>query len=114
MDIKIRQREGVTILDVVGRLTLYQGAELVYTQVRTLLDGGCRQLILELSQVSFIDSTGLGRLVACLTSSSSRGAVIKLLKPSPKVEDVLQITETNKLFEIFHDEDLAVQSFLDS
>ena len=106
------RRQGVQILDLTGRLTLNLGAEEVYLAVRAQLDQGRQSLLLHLARVSFIDSTGLGRLIASLTSASTRGAKLKLLSPSPKVEDVLKITETDQLFEIFHDEGQALASFL--
>lgn len=111
MEITIRERDGVRILDLVGKLKLGEGARSVYTVVRDELEHGHRAILLHLWRVSFIDSTGLGRLVACLTSASSRDAKVKLLLPSPRVEDVLKITGTEQLFEIFDNEDQAVQSF---
>lgn len=114
MNIAIRERQGVQILDLVGRLAVNQGAKEVYLAVRSQIDAGHRSLLLNLAQVSFIDSTGLGRLIASLTSVSSRAGKLKLLSPSPKVEDVLKITGTDVLFEIFHDEEQAAASFVDS
>lgn len=111
MEITIRERDGVRILDLVGKLKLGEGARAVYTAVRGELDRGHKKILLHLSQVSFMDSTGLGILVACLTSASSRDAKVKLLRPSPRVEDVLKITATDQLFEIFDNEDQAVESF---
>jgi len=111
MEITVRERDGLRILDLVGRLKLGEGARLVYAAVREELDNGHKAILLHLWQVSFIDSTGLGRLVACLTSASSRDAKVKLLRPSPRVKDVLKITGTEQLFEIFDNEDQAVQSF---
>ena len=111
MKITIRERHGVRILDLVGKLKVGEGARSVYTAVRAELDGGHKSILLNLSQVSFLDSTGLGRLVACLTSASSREATLALLSPSPRVRDVLEITGTAQLFEIFDDEDEAIQSF---
>ena len=111
MEITIREREGVRILDLVGKLTLGGGAKAVYVAVRSELESGHKWILLNLSQVTFIDSTGLGRLVACLTSASTRDATVKLLNPSPRVEDVFKITQTDKLFEIFYDEDEAIRSF---
>lgn len=111
MEITIRERDGVRILELVGRLSLEVGAQALYSAVRQELDNGHKKILLEMSRVTFIDSTGLGKLIACLTSASTRSATIKLLNPSPKVEDVLRITETDKLFEIFHDEDEAIRSF---
>jgi len=111
MEITIRDRQGVRVLDLVGKLTLGGGAKVLHTAVRTELDGAHKWILLNLEQASFLDSTGLGVLVSCHTSASTRQGILKLLRPSPKVEDVLKITETYKLFEIFWDEDPAVASF---
>lgn len=113
MEITSRERDGVHIVVLVGRLTLGGGAKAVYSAVRRELDNGRKSLLLDLSRVTLLDSTGLGVLVSCLTSAASRGARLKLLRPSPKVEDVLQITQTDQLFEIFHDEEEAIRSFQD-
>ena len=91
-----------------------QGAEELYLAVRARVDAGHRSILLNLAQVGFIDSTGLGRLIASMTRVSSRAGRLKLLSPSPKVEDVLKITGTDVLFEIFDDEEQALASFDDS
>jgi len=111
MEITIRERQGVRVLDLVGKLTLGGGAKVLYTAVRSELNDGHRWILLNLEQVSFLDSTGLGVLVSCYTSASTRDGIFKLLNPSPKVEDILKITQTEKLFEIFWDEDPAVESY---
>ena len=111
MEIEIRERSGVKILDLTGRLTFGGGAKALYLAVRGELDEGHSWVLLNLAQVSFLDSTGLGVLVSCHTSARTRDGILKLLNPSPKVEDVLRITQTDQLFEIYHDEDEAVQSF---
>jgi anti-sigma B factor antagonist len=113
MEIKTQDVQRVRILDLVGRLTVNRGAEDVYLAVRAELDEGHDRILLRLAEVSFIDSTGLGRLIASLTSATSRSASLKLLEPSPKVEDVLMITGTDVLFEIFHDRAEALASFAD-
>ena len=100
MEIETQERNGVRTLDLVGRLTFVAGAKDLYTAVRHELDLGHRAITLDMEKVSFIDSTGLGVLVSCQTSATTRDARLILLNPSPKVEDVLQITETYKLFEI--------------
>ena len=114
MEITSADHDGVTILTLVGKLALSGGAKALYTATRKELDRGRKRILLNLPQVSFIDSTGLGELISCLTSASTRDAVLKLLSPSPKVEDVLRITDTYKLFEIYFDEDEAIRSFLET
>lgn len=113
MDIEIRERGGVRILELCGRLSLGGGAALVHEQVRRQFEEGCHRLLLEMLQVDFVDSTGLGILVSCLTTARQRGGDLKLLSPSPRVSDVLAITQADRLFEIFSDEERAVASFDD-
>ena len=111
MEINIRDRDQVRILELHGRLSLGGGAAAVRDDVRRELDDGQRMLLLDMSQVDAIDSTGLGVLVSCLTSVRNRGGDLRLLQPTPRVADVLVITQADLLFAIFDDEDLAVQSF---
>ena len=111
MDFTSRERQGVLILEIIGRITLNQGAKELYSIVRRELDHGTRGFLLDLSRTTLVDSTGLGVLVTCLTSAKTRGVALKLLRPSPKVEDILKITQTDRLFEIFEDESLALASF---
>ncbi len=111
MEISTRHRHDVTILTLVGRLAGPDGAKRLHRSVRSSLDSGRRKILLDLTQVSFIDSTGLGVLISCLTSCTTRDGIQKLLNPAPKVEDVLRITDTHKLFEIYFEEDEAVRSF---
>lgn len=111
MEIETRDRSGVRILDLTGRLTFDGGAKAVYACVREALDSNHPWIILHLAGVSFLDSTGLGVLVSCHTSARTRDGVVKLLAPSPKVEDILRITNTYDLFEVQADEDEAIRSF---
>jgi anti-sigma B factor antagonist len=111
MDIRIRDRDQVRILELDGRLSLGGGAAAVREDVRQQLEDGHAMLLLDMSQVDAIDSTGLGVLVSCLTSVRNRGGDLRLLQPTPRVVDVLVITQADLLFEIFDNEDLAVQSF---
>lgn len=111
MEIKVRDRGTVRVLELCGRLSLGGGAAAVREDVRRELDDGNQNLLLVISDVDTIDSTGLGVLVSCLTSARNRGGNLKLLQPSPRVADVFAITQADLLFEIFDNEDLAVQSF---
>lgn len=100
MEIETREQDGLRILELRGRLTFTKGAKDLYTAARQELDAGRDPIVLDMEKVSFIDSTGLGVLVSCHTSASTRGATLILRNPSPKVEDVLRITETYRLFEV--------------
>ena len=110
MDIATRDIAGIRILELRGRLNL-DSAYLLRSAVYELLDSGSTALLVSLEKVSTVDSTGVGHIVACRTSARNRGGELKLIKPSPKVADILAITELDKIFEIFTDEDEAVTSF---
>ena len=111
MEIKVHSDGEVRVLELDGRLSLGGGAAAVHEDVRRELDAGHHKLLLAMLQVDAIDSTGLGVLVSCLTSARSRGGDLKLLQPSPRVGDILEITQADRLFEIFDSEDRAIQSF---
>mgnify|MGYP001829254732 CR=1 FL=1 len=111
MEIKAHDRGDVRVLELDGRLSLGGGAAAVHEDVRRELDEGHHQLLLAMAQVDAIDSTGLGVLVSCLTSARHRGGNLKLLQPTPRVGDILEITQADQLFEIFEDEDQAIRSF---
>lgn len=111
MEIKIHDRGEVRVLELAGRLSLGGGAAAVHEDVRQELDNGHHKLLLAMLRVDTIDSTGLGVLVSCLTSARNRGGDLKLLLPSPRVRDILEITQADRLFEIFDNEDRAIQSF---
>jgi anti-anti-sigma factor len=114
MEIKVSSQGDVTVLELKGRLSLGGGAAVVREDVRRELDSGHHRLLLDILHVDAIDSTGLGVLVASLTTAHRLGGALKLLHPSPRVADVLEITQADRLFEIFDDEDLALQSFRQS
>ena len=111
MEIKLHDHGDVRLLELDGRLSLGGGAAAVHEDVRRELDDGHHQLVLAMARVDTIDSTGLGVLVSCLTSARQRNGDVKLLHPSPRVRDILEITQADRLFEIFDDEDRAIQSF---
>lgn len=113
MEIRNRDNGRVRVLELRGRLDLHQTAALREAVYREL-EAGHGRLLLDLGQVPFVDSSGLGTLVACLTSATTRRGQLKLLRPAPKVLDVLRITHTERLFMIFGDEDEAVRSFAES
>ena len=111
MDIRVHDHGDVRLLELDGRLSLGGGAAALHEDVRRELDDGHHQLVLAMALVDAIDSTGLGVLVSCLTSARQRGGDLKLLQPSPRVADILGITQADQLFEIFDDEERAIQSF---
>ena len=113
MTLKITTREvdGVTILDVVGRITLGNETGMLRDKVRDLAAQGKKKILLNLAQVDYIDSTGVGELVGSFTTVRNSGGELKLLNLSQKVNDVLHVTKLYTVFDIKDDEFTAVKSF---
>ena len=111
MKINARNREGVTILDVKGRITIGVGDVMLRDAVIEALEAGSRNLLLNLQAVSTIDSSGVGELVSSYTTVTNRGGRLKLLNLPPKIMDVLQVTQIITVFDVFDDENEAVASF---
>jgi anti-sigma B factor antagonist len=106
-----RQNGGVTILDVSGKITLGDGSVTVREAVKGLIAAGTKQIVLDLGGVNYIDSSGIGELVAAHTSVSNNGGNLKLLNLTKRVQDLLQITKLYTVFEVFDSEAAAVGSF---
>lgn len=106
-----RQVGDVRVIDVVGRITLGEGASTLRESIRGLLSKGNKQILLNLGDVSYIDSSGIGELVSGFTSVANQGGTLKLLRLTKRVKDLLQITKLYTVFEIFDDEAAAVRSF---
>ena len=113
MDIKIEERSNgrVTILDIVGKLTVDQGAERLKDKINSLISQERTYIVLNLANVPYIDSGGLGQLVASYGSVMRTGGAMKLLNISSRNHDLLSITRLVTLFESFDSEAEAVQSF---
>lgn len=118
LEYKTRQRGDVTILDLKGRISVGEalafgpGSGLILGDViRDLANKGQTKILLNLKDVRYIDSSGLGDLVRSVTSLRRQGGDLKLLSPAPMVLEVLQITRLDKILDIKDDESLAVQSF---
>lgn len=105
-----RSMDGVTVLDLSGRISLGEGAEQVHDTVCGLVGEGQKAILLNMASVSYIDSAGLGELVRAYTTARSQRASVKLLSPSDRVKYVLQITRLHKFFEIYDDESSALAS----
>ena len=111
MEVHSRRRDQVTILEPRGDVTSSGGDEILRQAVLDAVDGTCGKILIDLSGVGFMDSSGLGELIGAYTTVSNRGGAVKLLHLSPKVHDVLQIAHLLTVFEVFDDEDEAVASF---
>ena len=111
IDFNTRQSNGITIVDLRGRITLGEGSVTLRDTVHDLLSNGQKQILLNLGDVNYIDSSGIGELVSAFTAAKKQGGEVKLLKLSKKVHDLLQITKLYTVFDVKDDEALAVDSF---
>ena len=111
LDIQQREREGILILDFKGRLTVGREATAFRDKITELNQAGTKNLVLNLAGVDFIDSTGLGALVMCNTTLRRSGGTIKLLNLNRRNIELLVMTKLATVFEIFNDEQDAVNSF---
>lgn len=111
MKFTTRQVDGVTILDLSGRITLGEGSVTLRDAVKDVLAKGAKSILLNLANVDYIDSSGLGELVSAYTSVKNQGGELKLLHLTTKVHDLLQITKLYTVFDIKDDETTAVGSF---
>ena len=113
MSVKLTTRQvgDVTVIDAVGRITLGEGASTFRDRVRELASSGRKKLLLNLAEVSYIDSSGIGELVSGFTSVANQGGTLKLLNLTKRVKDLLQITKLYTVFEVHEDEAAAVRSF---
>lgn len=107
----IREVEGVTIVDMSGRITLGEETSALRETVRGLVAKGCTKIVLNLADVDYIDSSGVGELVSSYTRVRSANGQLKLLNLSKKVHDLLQITKLYTVFDVKEDEFTAVKSF---
>ncbi len=107
----IREVEGVSIVDLSGRITLGEGSGQLRDTVRKLLEKDQKKILLNLGDVSYIDSAGLGELVSSYTTAANQGAKVKLLNLQKKVKDLLQITKLYTVFDEFSNEATAIMSF---
>ena len=108
----IRNVGDVAIVDLRGRITLGDGCGVVRETVKDMLRGGKKNLLLNLGDVSYIDSSGLGEFVSAYATCANQGAQIKLLNVQTRVHDLLQITKLYTVFESFTSETDAVRSFV--
>jgi anti-sigma B factor antagonist len=101
----------VTVVDMGGKITLGDGSALLRKTVRALLEDDRTHIIINLADVDYIDSSGIGELVHAFTSVHNRNGELKLLHLTKKVRDLLQITKLYTVFDVFTDEASAVSSF---
>ncbi len=111
MKATLRQVGDVSVVDLSGRITIGEGDVVLREKVADLLESGKKNIILNLGKVSYMDSSGIGELVACLKRSREKGGNVKLLNPSGKVYDLLLLIKLGEVFEIFESEKEALTSF---
>ena len=111
MKVSNRQVDGITVVDMSGRITLGEGSVVLRDTIRDLVGKGQKKILLNLGDVTYIDSSGIGELVSAFTSVRREGGDLKLLKLTKKVHDLLQITKLYTVFDIKDDETAAIQSF---
>jgi len=106
-----RQVNGVTVVDMSGRITLGEGSVILRDAIKDLISKGQKKILLNLGDGTYIDSSGIGELVSAFTSVRNQGGELKLLNLTKKVHDLLQITKLYTVFDIRDDEGTAIQSF---
>ena len=111
MKASTRQVDGVTIVDLSGRITLGEGSVVLRDTIKDLLGKGQKKILLNLGDVSYIDSSGIGELVSAFTSVRNQGGELKLLHLTKKVHDLLQITKLYTVFDVKDDEAAAIGAF---
>jgi len=109
--ITTKQAEGVTVLNVAGRITIGDETARLRETIRGSVNDGKKNILLDLGEVSYIDSTGLGEFVSSLSHVKGNGGQLKLLNLTKKVHDLLQITKLVTVFQVFDDEAGALKSF---
>ena len=111
MDIKERVVEGVSILDLSGKIVLGEGDMQIKERIRDLLSDGQRKVLLNLGDVSYIDSAGLGALISSYATAKREGGQLKLVNLTKRVQDLLAITKLITVFETFDNEKEALESY---
>ena len=111
MKTNVRQIGHVAVVDLSGKITIGEGDVVLREKVQELIDGGQQHVLLNLERVSYMDSAGIGELVACYKRATEKGGTVKLLNPSGKVYDLLQLTKLEEVFETYRDEKEALVSF---
>jgi len=111
LDIQQREREGIIILKLDGRITMGPESGQLRDKINALNEAGKRNVVLDMAEVDYIDSTGLGALVMCSTTLRRNQGVLKLLNLNRRAAELLVMTKLATVFEIFNDEQDAVDSF---
>jgi len=111
VNLNIRQVGDVTVVDVAGRITLGEGSSALRDTLKEIVGKGQKNILLNLGEVSYIDSSGIGELVSGFTTVTNAGGKLKLLNLNKRVKDLLQITKLYTVFDVHEDEAHAIRSF---
>ena len=113
MSVKLSTRQvgDVSVVDVAGRITLGEGSSALRDLLKDMVGKGQKKILLNLGEVTYIDSSGIGELVSALTSIANQGGQLKLLNLAKRVKDLLQITKLYTVFDVHDDEAGAIRSF---
>jgi len=111
MDVSKRQVGDVTILDLKGKITIGTGDVQLRNAVQDVMNSGAMKVLINMRDVSTIDSSGIGELVSAYTTATNRGAKLKLISLPAKVTDILTITQLITVFDVYDNEAAGVQSF---
>ncbi len=110
-EIRERTAGNVMVMELAGRITLGDSGDGVESRLQEIINSGVRAMLLDLSRVEVLDSRGLKALVRAYISMQKRGGQLKLMKPPPRIRQVLEITRLLQVFEVFEDEESARSSF---
>jgi len=111
LKIDLRESGNVLILDLIGRITIGEEVSLLRDTIKEHLDSGQKNILLNLADVSYMDSTGLGQFVGSFATVTSRGGQLKLLNLQKKLQELMQITKLITVFETYTNESAAIRSF---
>jgi len=111
MKIETRTVGDVTVLDCSGKITLGEGTMAIRNTVKDVLKSGGKKIVLNLSDVNYIDSSGIGELVSSYTTVTNQGGHLKLVNLTKKIQELLAITKLLTVFQVFDSEQAAIASF---
>jgi anti-anti-sigma factor len=111
MNVNVRQAGDVTILDLKGKITIGSGDVALRQAIQEVMGGGANKVLINMADVSTIDSSGIGELVSAYTTATNRGARLKLMNLPAKVTDILTITQLITVFDVYDSEAEGISSF---
>jgi anti-sigma B factor antagonist len=104
----------VTVLKIIGRLTPDEHDDILFNNVKQLVEAGEKLFLLDVSSVNYINSTGIGSIIQSFRLAQSKGGDFKLLNPSQCVSHIIQVSKLDSIFQVFHDQDAAIASFTET